>query len=393
MSKEKILFLEHHNGFEGGQKSLLALLESLNTNDFEPMVLLDSRSESLQEELSRINVSYIETHYNRLDSRKYQQSNISSDPIELILSIPFVITSFLACIYIILTRGVSVVYSNSYKAGVIGSFSSFTTDTAHVFRARSSRTYSHHGWIDHLVVYFSDYVFCNSDFVKQSFQDLSQYDTEIKTIYNPLDTTFILDNSRSHGCSLSGEFGLPPQCPLVGMVGRITPRKRQEDFVKSAALVNDQLDEPAHFFIVGEEGPGRYLNKIQALISDYSLGDYVHLTGFRNDIADVMSCFDIMVLPSIEEPLARVCIEGQLLGIPLVAADSGGTPEIIEHGKTGLLFPPKDCEMLSYRIVMLLSDVDMQQKIIRQARNFVTSKFSLDNTVREEERVFKMLSK
>ena len=80
--------------------------------------------------------------------------------------------------------------------------------------------------------------------------------------------------------------------------------------------------------------------------------------GFRYPPEPWIAACDVLLVPAVEEPFGRSLIEAMLLGTPLIAADSGGNPEIIRHGETGYLVPPDDPDAFAERTLALLEDTD-----------------------------------
>ena len=86
---------------------------------------------------------------------------------------------------------------------------------------------------------------------------------------------------------------------------------------------------------------GSYRRELSALAADLDLDDCVVFTGRRSDVARLMAAADVFAMPSLEEPFGLVYLEAMAMQLPVVALDSGGTPEVVEHGRSGLLCPPR----------------------------------------------------
>ncbi|MGH6920764.1 MAG: glycosyltransferase, partial [Geminicoccaceae bacterium] len=86
---------------------------------------------------------------------------------------------------------------------------------------------------------------------------------------------------------------------------------------------------------------------------------------------------DVLLVPAVEEPFGRSLIEAMLLGTLLIAADSGGNPEIIRHGETGYLVPPDDPDAFALRTLALLEDRDARASIAANARQDAVSRFGM----------------
>jgi glycosyltransferase involved in cell wall biosynthesis len=159
------------------------------------------------------------------------------------------------------------------------------------------------------------------------------------------------------------EFGLTGGVPVVGNVAALAPHKSQADFIRAARIVADRFPD-AKFLIVGE---GALRRPLEALITDLGLGARVVLTGFRDDPMEILSTFSCFVLSSYLEGLGTSVMDAQAMGVPVVATRTGGVPDIVEDGVTGLLVPPRDPAALSGAIVRMLSDGGLRQRLAQTA--------------------------
>ena len=93
--------------------------------------------------------------------------------------------------------------------------------------------------------------------------------------------------------------------------------------------------------------------------------------------------FDIFVLPSLKEGLPYVILEAGLAGLPVIASNVGGIPEIIENGKDGLLVPPADPKELIKAIKKLIEDKTLRENLAKNLHEKITKEFSLEKMLRE----------
>ena len=89
-----------------------------------------------------------------------------------------------------------------------------------------------------------------------------------------------------------------------------------------------------------------------------------------------MTLFDFTVVPSIQESLGLVAIESLAAGTPVIAANTGGLPEIVQHEKTGLLFPPEDSNALGDAIMRYIDDEPLRKRLAKTGRQHVLDQFS-----------------
>ncbi len=153
------------------------------------------------------------------------------------------------------------------------------------------------------------------------------------------------------------EFGISAQTPVIGNIAALAPHKSQVDFIRAAAFVAKQLDG-AKFFVVGE---GKLRPELERLIEDLRLNDNVFLTGFRSDVLELLSMFDCFVLSSYLEGLCTSIMDAQVMGVPVVATRTGGVPDLVDDGATGLLVPPRRPELLANAIVRMMTEAGLRE--------------------------------
>ncbi|MGH9581342.1 MAG: glycosyltransferase family 4 protein, partial [Bryobacteraceae bacterium] len=145
----------------------------------------------------------------------------------------------------------------------------------------------------------------------------------IRVIYNGL------------GALNIASFRLPDRLRRIGVIGRIEPEKGQMEFIRAARLVSREFRD-CQFFVIGAPmfSSTAYYERVVA----ESQGLPVKFAGWRDDIPQVFSDLDLLVVPSTPvEATARVILEAYTAGVPVVAFPSGGIPEIVKDGKTGFL--------------------------------------------------------
>ena len=152
----------------------------------------------------------------------------------------------------------------------------------------------------------------------------------------------------------------------IGLIGRISPEKGQEVFLRAVALLAPEFPA-ARFVICGAPiiPAGKYLD----LVSELARGLPVEFLGWRDDIAAVLAELDLLVVPSRDEGLGRVVLEGFSAGVPVVAFATGGLPEVVTESETGFLVAQATPEALAARIrEIVLSDAGNIRRIVANAR-------------------------
>lgn len=171
------------------------------------------------------------------------------------------------------------------------------------------------------------------------------------------------------------------------VAGRLAKEKGTHTAIEALHYLVQRGYSGIHLTLVGE-GRRDYEEHLRSLVRHKSLNSYVHFRGRvpREQMPDVLRAFDLLIFPSIyEEPLARMPMEAMAAGLAVIGTSTGGTPELIEDGITGLTFPPSDAAALAARIERLLEDPTLIGQLARQGYALIESKFGLQRMVDEIE--------
>jgi len=220
-------------------------------------------------------------------------------------------------------------------------------------------------------------------------------DVETTTLYPPVDLEeFDPDEYRDAPAELRDEFGLGDAGPIIGTIGNVNPAKGHRYLLKAVPDVLEQFPD-ATFLIVGSQldSQQRYFGELQEIISRLGIEDVVKFTGWRSDIPELLSLFDLFVLPSITEACPIVVLEAMAMGCPTVATDVGGVTEQLPSGDYGWVVPPRESHILSEAIIQALSSDSSRQKRAENARTRVEKLFSLEYCVDSHFSVYKSLER
>lgn len=186
----------------------------------------------------------------------------------------------------------------------------------------------------------------------------------ITVIYNGVDLDKFTQSERNGKKSVT---------PHVGCVGTLRSVKGHRYLIEAIAAVREEIPH-VHLSLVGD-GPER--GELDALRQRLGLNGCVSLLGMRDDVNALLRQFDVFVLPSLSEGISNALLEAMAAGLPVVATNVGGNPEVVQHGVTGLLVPPQDSRALADALLQLLSDPDARQAMGRKGRERVEAHFSL----------------
>jgi sugar transferase (PEP-CTERM/EpsH1 system associated) len=169
-------------------------------------------------------------------------------------------------------------------------------------------------------------------------------------------------------------LGLPAAATVVGTIGRLDPVKDQASLITAFAGLAGSGS--SHVLAVVGEGPSR--PALENEIRGRGLSDRVRLFGERRDVPTVLRALDVFVLPSRAEGMSNTILEAMATGLPVVATQVGGTPELVEPDVTGRLVPPGDPNALGAALRAYVDDPYLRRLQGKAGRERVLQHFSLD---------------
>lgn len=170
---------------------------------------------------------------------------------------------------------------------------------------------------------------------------------------------------------------LPAGALVVGMAAQFIPRKGHAVLLEALPGVIRAVPETRVLLF----GRGPEEEAVQRTVAAAGLGEHVHMLGFRDDLAELLPCLDLLVHPALMEGLGVTLLEAGAAGVPVVASRAGGIPETMVEGETGLLVPPGDAGALTRALVELLQDPERRQRMGEAARRFIERERSVDAMV------------
>jgi L-malate glycosyltransferase len=180
------------------------------------------------------------------------------------------------------------------------------------------------------------------------------------------------------------EYWFPPHSLIVGNIAALVPHKGQKFLVDAAAIVVRELPE-TRFLILGE---GELRPALEQQIKHLHLSQHVVLAGFRADVLGVLKGLDVFVMSSVTEGLGTSLLDAMAAARPVVATRAGGIPEVVIHGETGLLAPPRDGRALADAIVQMLKDGPGRQRVAQAGFARVRERFSVERMVEQTLEVY-----
>lgn len=177
--------------------------------------------------------------------------------------------------------------------------------------------------------------------------------------------------------SVHKELWLPQGVPVVVNVAALVDHKGQKHLVAAMAEVRRAVLD-AHAVIFGE---GELRGALERQVRELHLDKYVLLPGFREDVLSLAKTADLFVMSSNTEGLGSTVLDAMAMGLAVVGTRTGGIPEAVVDGETGLLVPPRDPAALAGAIVRLLQDEPLRRRIGAAGQKRVEAQFDVAHLV------------
>lgn len=284
-----------------------------------------------------------------------------------------------------------IVYAHSSKAGAI-------TRVADI-GLKNHCIYNPHGWafnmrcsakkkamytaIEKIAAPFCDKIICISDAEKQSALDKKICkEDKLQVIFNGVDIEAY--ENEVHGAVKRKDLNIPEDAFVVGMVGRMSPQKAPDVFVKMAKHVKDEVPN-AHFIIVGN---GNQEDEIRKYAEDNDFSNSLHITGWVDNPMSYVELFDVACLLSRWEGFGLALPEYMMAGKPIVASRVDAIPNIIRNGENGLLVEVDDDIGTSKAVLRILREDGLRKKIVAQGLEDVHNRFNARRVSEEHSKLF-----
>jgi glycosyltransferase involved in cell wall biosynthesis len=193
---------------------------------------------------------------------------------------------------------------------------------------------------------------------------------------------------------LLAELGRPSTSVVLGTVGRLSAVKDQASLLHALAQLRNVMRDAVADTLPGAEldatdesifcatsgfdravelviiGDGELRAKLETLAQDLSISHCVHFMGMRSDVAQLLAALDVFVLSSLSEGYSLAMVEAAAAALPIVATKVGGNADIVEEGANGLLVPPKDVQLLTQAMAMLVDDTALRERMGHASRQW-----------------------
>ncbi len=281
-------------------------------------------------------------------------------------------------------EGIDVVHTHMSRAHAFGVILKMTAGVP-VIATAHNRSFQIH-WR------MNDYVIANSQATMEYQRRVNRVsESNLEKVLCFTDLQRFKDVTNRDVNRIRRQLRVDPEDFLCGCVGEIIKRKGQVYLFQAlkrivAAVPNFKLVLLGRF---RREEP--YTQKLRSILLKEQLFGRVKWLGLRENVQDFMTAFDLLAVPSVEEPLGLVAVESLAAGTPVVAAKTGGLPEIVKDNQCGLLVPPQDPDALADAIIKLAIDKSTRDKMGFYGQQFVHKEFETGELCDRVEEIYQQV--
>jgi glycosyltransferase involved in cell wall biosynthesis len=369
----KVLYVNHTSEISGGERSLLSLLGAL-PDSVEP--LLAAPAGQLQEAVKALGIPVIPI--------TGTSGSLRLHPLHTPRALAEMGQAAIQVRRAAQRSGATVVHANSIRAGIILALAR-PRGVAAIVHVRdclppgrlTSATMR-------LIAARATAIVANSRYTARSVEAAAPA-ARVEVIHNPVDLERWDPERLDRGGARARLGAAGARGLLLGVVAQLTPWKGQDTAIEALRLLCEQ-GRDAHLLLVGSAkfvaratrfDNERYLARLHELVARAGLEERVSWLGEREDVPELVRALDVLLLPSWEEPFGRALIEAMALGVPVIATDVGGPPEILSDGREGYLLAPREPLAWAQAVGRLADDPDRAAAMGEAGRRRVREHFTV----------------
>ncbi len=229
--------------------------------------------------------------------------------------------------------------------------------------------------------FVSRYIALSKDLESWLHHSIGVKQAKIRQLYNGVDVNkFSPREVTKH--KIPDKYFVGQDVKIIGTVGRISGEKDQFSLVLAMAEVFKRQPELTNVLRLIIIGDGPLFSELEQLVREKGLQDYIWLAGARDDIPELFNEMKLFILPSLGEGISNTILEAMASGLPVIATNVGGNPELVIEGKTGTLVQPKMPDELADKIIEFHQQPYLFSEYGRAAKKRIEKEFSLDAMVR-----------
>jgi glycosyltransferase involved in cell wall biosynthesis len=288
-------------------------------------------------------------------------------------------------------RGYSIVHTHSVKAGLLGRLAARLAGVPTIVHTihgapfvlgndLRSRIYF---FYERFIGYLTCRVVCVGEVLRREvagWKVLPEH--KLTTIYSGIELSAYAPQCSAD--AMKQKLRADRAWPIVGCIGRLSEQKAQSDLVEAIALLKPKYPE----ILLLLAGDGELRSQLEQQISKLELTGNVWLLGERDDIADLLSVFEVYAMSSRWEGVGRALTEAMYAGLPVVATAVNGVTELVIDGQTGILVPPANSARIAAAVDRLVSDRTLAKMLGAEARRRVADLMDADRMVSDLEELY-----
>jgi len=292
-----------------------------------------------------------------------------------------------------------IVHTHSSKAGVVGRIAAWLAKTPVIIHHNHAKPYHRfQNWfiqalykgIEKFASLFCDkIVSVTHTIVDEMVKDKIAPREKFIVIRSGFNIENFKNFNSSNNYNLKDKFGITDGDTVIGKIARLSVIKGHIYLLQSFEKVCKQIPNVKLLFV----GDGENKSELLRFIDNKKLNDKIIFTGLipTNEIPSVISLMDIVVHTALLEGLPRVFTQSMLMGKPVISFDIDGAHEVIEDGKNGYLIEPLNIEMLTEKIIDLVSNITKAKNFGSYAKNNIKDDFSILAMVEKNHKLYQEL--
>jgi glycosyltransferase involved in cell wall biosynthesis len=364
-----IFHLDDSKNLRGGERQLLYLSKELNKLEIKNYIV-SRKNSPIEIEAKKINTPVINLPY------LFDWDIISS----LILS--FKIKKIAKKLNL-----KPIIHSHTGKTASIGLLASLFIGAPLVVHRRVD--FKLKGYLSKLKYNKANYIIAVSEAIKKILTENGINHSKITVINSSIDLEKIkIQDKNIVKGKISEIYKINKNNIFIGSLIALVPHKDPLNLIRAAKYVIEKYRN-VEFLICGE---GELEEKCEMEIKNLGISNNFHLLGYCDNNTEILNALDIFVLPSKEEGLGSVLIEAMAVGLPIVATDAGGIPEIIKNGINGIIVPKQNPKELAEALIKLIENENLRKELSQNAINYsknFSSKIMTKKTLEVYEKAIK----
>jgi len=367
MKKIKILHIQVLPIMSGVQKAMIDILERLDRRKYDINILCNAQGD-LTEVAAKLNINFIILPELRREINPF-----------------FDIITFIKLFRLIKVNHFVLVHTHSSKSGFVGRLAARAAGVKCI--VHTVQGFAFHEYSSKLVIFIIGLMEKIAGIITDRIIFVNHHDRVVAaqmnlapthkmvTIPNGIDLSVF--NHQKKMIDSKKLIGFEKNGSVVGMVARLWEQKFPQDFIRAIpAIVQERPD--TKFLVIGD---GHLKNEMKQLSHELKISNNVLFLGWRKDVQDLLKILDVFVLTSLWEGLSVSILEAMASGKPVVTTNIKGNKELVIDGETGFLVPPKKPEQISEKVLTLLRNRTLAQKMGLKGYQRVKKYFNIQDTV------------